>query len=81
MSAITEGVALLDVVTHLATPIAHFTIIFAPSMHGVVANGNLSLVSSFALEVGGLVHIVVDATTYAGNGVGGGKAFGTSVHG
>jgi len=49
-------------------------------MHGTVANGDLSPLSSLAFEIGGLVHVAVDAAMNTGNGVSGGQAFGTSVH-
>ena len=75
MAAIPKGVTLLDVVAGLATPVAHFAIVFAPGMYGAVVNGNLSSVSSFAFKVGGFVHIAVNATTDTSDGVGGGKAF------
>jgi len=39
----------------------------------MVTDGNLSLTSSFAFEVGGLVHVVINAMAYVGNGVGSGK--------
>jgi len=44
-------------------------------------NSNLSLTSSFAFEVGSLVHVAIDVTTYAGYGVGSGKSLQASVHG
>ena len=81
MLAIAEGVTFLNVVTHLTTPIAHFAILLAPGMYGVVANGNLSPASSFALEVGGLVHVAIDTTVYTGDGIGSGELFRTSVYG
>ena len=74
VSAIAEGVALFYVVTRLATPIAHFTVVLAPGMHGTVTDGDLSPSSSLAFEIRGLVHVAVDAATDAGNGVGGGES-------
>jgi len=81
VSAITEGVTLFYIVTHLATPIAHFVVVFAPGMYGTVADGGLSPSSSLAFEVRGLVHVTVNAVTDAGNGIGGGKSLRASVHG
>ena len=81
VSAITEGVTLFYIVTHLATPIAHFVVVFAPGMYGTVADGGLSPSSSLAFEVRGLVHVVVNTATDAGNGVGGGESLRASVHG
>jgi len=40
-------------------------------MYGAVTNGDLSPASSFAFEVGGLVHVAINKTVYVGNGVGG----------
>jgi len=81
VSAITEGVTLLDIVTCLTTPVTYLAIVFAPGMHGTVANGNLSFASSFAFKVGSLVHVVVNATMDMGDGVGGSQAFRAAVHG
>ena len=80
MSAVAEGVTFFNVVAGLATPIAHFAIVFAPGVHGTVANGGLSLSSSFALEVGGLVHVAINAMAYMGNSISGGQAFRTLVY-
>jgi len=74
VSAITEGVALFYIVTCLATPVTHFVVVFAPGMHGTVRDGGLSPSSSLALEIGGLVHVAVDAATDAGNGISGGES-------
>jgi len=79
--AIAERVAFFNVVTCLAIPIAHLAIVFAPGMYGMVVNGNLSFASSFALEIGGLVHVAVDTLTDTGDGIGSSQAFGTMVHG
>jgi len=81
VSAVAEGVALLYVVACLTAPVAHFVVVFAPGMYGAITNGSLSPVSSLAFEVRGLVHVVVDATADAGNGVGGGESLQASVHG
>jgi len=79
--AVAEGVALFYVVACLTTPVAHFVVVFAPGMYGAITNGGLSPASSFALEVGGLVHVAVDVTADAGNGVGGSKSLRALVHG
>jgi len=81
VSAIAEGVTLLNVVTCLATPVAHFAIVLAPGMHGTIVNSDLSFTSLFAFEVGGLVHVMVDATMDAGDGIGSGQVFGAMVYG
>jgi len=81
VSAITEGVAFLDIVTSLAAPVAHFTVVLPPGMYGVVADGDLSPLSSFALEIGSLVHVAINATAYVGDSVGGSESFGALVHG
>ena len=81
MLAIAKGVALFNVVTCLTAPVAHLAVVFAPGMYGMVTNSNLSPASSLALEVGSLVHVVVNAMAYAGNSIGGGKTFRASVHG
>ena len=75
VSAITERVTFFYVVTRLATPIAYFVVVLAPSIYGMVANGDLSLASSLAFEIGGLVHVAVDAATDVGDGIGGSKSF------
>jgi len=75
MSAVTKGVAFLNVVTRLAAPVAHLAVILAPGMHGMVADCDLSPSSSFAFEVGGLVHVTIDATAYVDNGIGGSESF------
>jgi len=80
VSAITEGVAFLDIVTSLATPVTHFTIVLPPGMYGVVVDGDLSPLSSFALEIGSLVHVAINAMAYAGDSVGGGESFRAPVH-
>jgi len=71
VAAISETVAVFNVVACPAAPVAHFTVVFAPSMQGMIANGHLSVTFSFALKVGGLVHVAVDAMTDTGYGVGG----------
>jgi len=79
--AIAEGVALFYVVTCLATPIAHFVVVFAPGMQGTVTDGSLSPSSSFAFEIRGLVHVAVNVATDAGNGVGGSESLQALIHG
>jgi len=79
--AVAKAVAFFYVVACLTTPIAHFVVVFAPGVHGAIANGSLSPVSSLAFKVGGLVHVAVNAATDAGNGVGGGESLQASVHG
>ena len=79
--AIPKTMAFLDVVSSLTAPIAHLAIVLAPSMKGAVANGDLSFVSSLAFEVGGLVHVVINAMAYTGNSVGSSKVFRATVHG
>jgi len=75
VSAVAEGVALFYVVACLTAPITHFVVVLAPSMYGVIMDSDLSLASSFAFEVRGLVHVAVDATTDTGDSVGSGKSF------
>jgi len=81
VSAIAKGVTLLNVVAGLTTPITHLAIVLAPSMYGMIADGDLSSTASLALEVGGLMHVVVNTTANASYGVSGGKAVRTSIHG
>jgi len=81
VSAVAEAVAFFYVVACLTAPIAHFVVVFAPGVYGTIANGSLSLASSLAFKVGGLVHIAVDVATDVGNGVGGSESLRASVHG
>ena len=81
MTAIPETVAVVDVVACLATPIAHFTIVLAPCMDSSIADSDLGPMSSFALEIGGCVHVVVDTATNTSYGVSSGKAVRASVYG
>jgi len=74
VAAIPEAMAILDVVACPSAPIAHLAVVLAPCMDGLVVNGDLGLTASLALEVGGLVHVVVDATANARDGVSGGEA-------
>jgi len=81
MAAISEAMTVLDVVACPPAPIAHLAVIFAPGMYGTVANSNLGSTTSFALEVGSLVHVAINAMANAGYGVGGRKSVRTPVHG
>ena len=81
MSAIAKGITFFYVVTCLATPIAHFVVVLAPGMYGTIADRDLSPMSSFAFEVGSLVHVTVDAATDAGDGISSSKSFRATVHG
>jgi len=78
--AVTKGIALFNVVPCLTAPITDFVVVFAPGMYGLIADGDLSLASSLAFEIGGLVHVAVNAATDAGDGIGGGKSFRALVH-
>ena len=69
MTAIPETVAVFDVVACLTTPIAHLAIVLAPCMDGPIMDCGLGLAASLALEVRGLVHIMVDAAMNAGYGI------------
>ena len=75
MLAIAEGVAFFYIVACLTTPVAHLVIVLSPGIYGTIADSDLSPTSSFALEVRCLVHVAVDATTDASDGIGGGEAF------
>ena len=81
MMAIPEAVTVFDVVACPATPIAHLAIVIAPCMDSPIADSDLGSTTSFALEVGGCVHVVVDAATNASYGISSGKAVGAPVHG
>ena len=69
MAAIPEAMTVLNVVACPSTPVTHLAIVFAPCMNGPIANGDLGLAASLALEVGGSVHVVVDMMTNVGYGV------------
>ena len=75
VSAITKGVALFDIVACLTAPIAHLVVVFTSGVYGMIVDGNLGPVPSFAFEVRGLVHLAIDAATDAGNSIGGSKSF------
>ena len=81
MAAISKTVTVFNAVACLTIPLAHLAVVLAPCMDSSVANGDLGSTTSLALEVGGLVHVAVDAVTNAGYGVSGGKAIRTPVHG
>jgi len=74
MAAVSEAMTVLDVVACPPTPITHLAVVFAPGMYGAIANSDLSLTASLALEVGGLVHVAINATVDVGYGVSGGKS-------
>ena len=80
MSAIADGIALFDIVPCFTTPVAHLTSVVAPSVYGMVVNGDLSPASSLALEIGGLVYVVVNMAMDTSNGIGSGQTFRTPVH-
>jgi len=81
MTAISKTVAVVDVVACLATPITHFTVVLAPCMDSPIADSDLGPTTSFALEVGGCVHVAVDTATNISYGVSGSKMVGAPVHG
>ena len=78
--AIPEAVTVLDVVARLSTPVAHLAIVHAPCMNSSVANGDLGLTTSLALEVRGLVHVAVDVTANASYSISGGETVQALVH-
>ena len=80
MTAISKAMTFFDVVSGPTTPIAHFAIVFAPSMNSVIMNSDLSPMPSFAFEVRGLVHVAVNVAMDTGNGIGSSQAFRTLVH-
>jgi len=80
VAAISEAVAVLDVVACPSAPVAHLAIVLAPCMSSPVANGDLGLTTSLAFEVRGLVHVVVDAAANVGYGVSGGETVRALVH-
>ena len=81
MAAIPKAITVFNVVASLSTPVAHLAVVFAPSMNGTIANGDLSLAASLALEVGGFVHVAVNMTANVSNSVSSSKAVRASVHG
>ena len=81
MTAIPKAVTVFDVVACLATPIAHLVVVLAPCMNGSIAYSDLSLTASLAFEVGGLVHIAVDAAANASYSVSSSEAVRTLIHG
>jgi len=50
-------------------------------MNSMVADGDLSLMTSLTLEVGGLVHVAIDATANASYSISGSEMVRTPVHG
>jgi len=80
MTAISKAIAVLNIVPCLTAPVAHLAIVVAPCMDGLIAYSDLSSTTSFALEIGGLVHVTVDAATDASYGVSSGKVVRTPIH-
>jgi len=78
--AIPEAVTVSNIVTSPASPVAHLAVVFAPCMNCPIANGDLGSTTSLALEIGGLVHVAVNTTTNAGDGVSGSKTVRAMVH-
>jgi len=78
--AVSKAVAVFDVVAGLPAPVAHLAVVFAPCMNSPIANGDLSLMASLALEVGSFVHVAVDAVTNTAYGVSGSKTVQALVH-
>ena len=81
MTAIPEAVTILDIVTCLATPIAHLAIVLAPCIDSPIADCDLGLTASLALEVRGLVHVAVDAAANVSYSISGGETVRTLIHG
>ena len=81
MAAVSEAMAVLDVVSSSAAPVTHLAVVLAPGMNGAIMNSDLSSMPSFAFEVGGLVHVAVDTATNAGDGVSGRETVRTPIHG
>ena len=79
--AIPKAMAVFDVVACPPTPIAHLAVVFAPCMNSPIANGGLGPTTSFAFEIGGLVHIAVNAMADTSYGVSGGKTVRTLIYG
>ena len=73
--------AVLDAMACLSTPVAHLAVVFAPCVDGPIANSYLSLATSFAFEIRGCVHIVVDTMMNAGYGVSSSKTVRALVYG
>jgi len=72
--------AVLNVVACPSAPVTHLAVVLAPCMHSPVTNGDLGSTTSLALEVRGLVHVVVDAMANTSYGVSGGKTVRALVH-
>jgi len=81
VAAIPETVTVFNVVACPAIPVAHLAIVLAPCMDGPIVDGDLGSTASLALEVGGLVHVAVDAAADASYSVSSGKMVRTLVHG
>ena len=74
MTTVSEAMTFLDVMPSPTTPVAHLAIVFTPGMEGMVTNSNLSLVSSLACKIEGLVTVVIDMMANVGDGVSGSEA-------
>ena len=81
MAAVAKTVTLFNVVAGLTTPIACLAIVLSPRMNGTISNGNSGFTPSSPGEVRGRVVVVINVTANASNGIGGGKAVRTLVHG
>ena len=79
--AISEAVTVFDVMACLSAPVAHLAVVFAPCMNSPIANGGLGPTTSFAFEIGGLVHIAVNAMADTSYGISGGKTVQTLIYG
>ena len=79
--AVSETVAVFDVVACSSAPVAHLAVVLAPCMNGSIAHSDLSLAASLAFEVGGCMHFAVDMTVNASYRVSSSKAVRTPVHG
>ena len=80
MVAITKAITVFNVVPCLTIPVAHLAIVIAPCVDGSIAYSDLSSTTSLALEIGGLVHVAVNAATDASYGVSSGKVVRTPIH-
>jgi len=80
VTAVSEAVAVFNVVASLSAPVTHLAIVFAPRINSPIVNGDLGSTASLALEVGGLVYVTVDAATNMAYGVSGSETVQTPVH-
>ena len=81
VTTVPNAVTFFDVMACLSAPIAHLAVVLAPSVESSVTNCYQGSASSFALEVRGVVHVAIDASTNASDCVGSSESFGTSIHG